>query len=245
MGERKTGTVAEERSYAIWRNQRRVLGRTIASEVRRRRVRTLLDIGAGDGRLAVPVARLVESYVAVEADEARAEALREAGLSVIKGRFPDVDVPGDFDLVVASHSLPDNEEAYQGFLGSAWGRVRDRHGSLLVITFVGSTSSRRKIARSVGLDIDGPNERRLSELQRVLVGLGHVAGWEVTSQSWTCDLNEIVQEVISSFIPSASGRRQYEERVADAIRSDYSRGHRYVLSHGHRVFAVSSRAPLP
>jgi hypothetical protein len=208
-------------------------------------VRSILDIGAGDGRLAVPVAQLVESYVAVEADEARAEALLESGLSVIQGRFPDVDVPGNFDLVVASHSIPDSEMMYERFLGSAWGRVRGLHGCLLVITFVGSRSSRRELARYLGIDLDGPDERRLSELQRVLLGLGDVAAWEVTSQSWTRDLNEMVAEVISSFTRSVSERGRYEQRVADTVRSRYSRGDRYVLSHGHRVFAVSSRAPSP
>ncbi|MBN2109496.1 MAG: class I SAM-dependent methyltransferase [Methanosarcinaceae archaeon] len=86
----------------------------------------VLDIGAGPGRLAIPLAKQVEHVTAVEPAEGMKDILMknisELGInniSCVRKRWEDIDVDADlkgpYDLVIASFSLgmPDIREAIQ------------------------------------------------------------------------------------------------------------------------------------
>jgi cyclopropane fatty-acyl-phospholipid synthase-like methyltransferase len=121
-------------------DQPAVLADCIIGCVRARGARTLLDIGAGDGAVAVPVSREVDRYLAVEADPSSSEKLRQAGLEVVTATFP-VTLGERFDIVVSSHSIPEGGvESYAPFLAAAWEHVAP-NGLLLIITFKGSDDS--------------------------------------------------------------------------------------------------------
>lgn len=77
---------------------------------------TVLDIGAGTGRLAIPFARIASMVTAVEPSPQMLEVLKEEiksfgieNIDCIQKRWEDVDVKrdltGQYDLVVASFSL--------------------------------------------------------------------------------------------------------------------------------------------
>jgi SAM-dependent methyltransferase len=79
-------------------------------------VSKVLDIGAGPGTLAVPLASRVASVTAVEPAAGMAEVMSEhalekdvTNLSIIRKRWEDVDykkdLDGPYDLVIARHSL--------------------------------------------------------------------------------------------------------------------------------------------
>lgn len=85
---------------------------------------TVLDIGAGTGRLAIPFARMASKVTAVEPSAQMLEVLNEEikrhkieNIECIQKRWEDVEIPTDlpiqYDLVVASFSLgfPDLREA--------------------------------------------------------------------------------------------------------------------------------------
>lgn len=75
---------------------------------------TVLDIGAGTGTFALPLARTARSVTAIEPSSVQAERLREAireskahNVSVVERRWEDVDATaiGAHDFVLAVHSL--------------------------------------------------------------------------------------------------------------------------------------------
>jgi len=75
---------------------------------------TVLDIGAGTGVFALPLARRAHSVTAVEPSSAQARQLREMirregarNISVVEKRWEDVAIekPASYDLVLAIHSL--------------------------------------------------------------------------------------------------------------------------------------------
>ena len=123
-------------SPAFRYDQAAVLADIITGHVRERGARTLLDIGAGSGEVAIPVSRCVRRYVAVEQCPSSAALLHDAGLDVVAATFP-VAIGERFELVVSSHSIPEGGAAkYPPFLAAAWERVMPG-GLLLIVTFKG------------------------------------------------------------------------------------------------------------
>ena len=92
---------------------------TVVAEVRtclkRSKRKTLLDIGAGDAKLAQMLQDLVKRYLAIESDADKATMLRLQGIPIVEDRFP-CSVEGMFDLILASHSMPSNMEEHGEFL---------------------------------------------------------------------------------------------------------------------------------
>jgi Methylase involved in ubiquinone/menaquinone biosynthesis len=104
-----------------WKTAReRIRGMDISPESR------VLDIGAGPGTLAIPLAEMVEHVTAVEPSGAMLEFLREnirskglGNVGIVQQLWEDVDVHSDleppYDVVVASYSLgfPDLKSALE------------------------------------------------------------------------------------------------------------------------------------
>jgi SAM-dependent methyltransferase len=65
---------------------------------------TVLDIGAGTGRFAVPFARAVAGVTAVEPSPGRAALLRDKGIDVIEARWEDAGVE-PHDVAFCSHAM--------------------------------------------------------------------------------------------------------------------------------------------
>jgi SAM-dependent methyltransferase len=127
---------ARELSPSFRYDQAAVLTDIIAGCARARGARSLLDIGAGNGTVAIPVSRCVRRYLAVEQCQASAALLRAARLDVVTASFP-VAIDERFDLVVSSHSIPEGGASlYPPFLAAAWDRVMPG-GLLLIVTFKG------------------------------------------------------------------------------------------------------------
>lgn len=93
---------------------------------------TVLDIGAGTGRLAVPFSRMASRVTAVEPSAQMLEVLNEQvkrhkieNIDCIKKRWEDIEIPADlpekYDLVVASFSLgfPDLREAVSKMIAAS------------------------------------------------------------------------------------------------------------------------------
>lgn len=116
-------------------NEKDVFINEITDTIRCRRVQSMLDIGAGNGELSIPLANLVTEYMAVEPNEHHITCLERAGLTVIPKPFP-CSIRGEFDLVLASHVLSYQDSNQKEFMEQAFKKVKDR-GALLVITFRG------------------------------------------------------------------------------------------------------------
>jgi SAM-dependent methyltransferase len=65
---------------------------------------TVLDIGAGSGRFAIPFARAAASVTALEPSASRAALLRDAGINVIEARWEEARVE-PHDVAFCSHAM--------------------------------------------------------------------------------------------------------------------------------------------
>src|SRR5262245_55562927 len=85
-------------------NEKQEFARILIQQIRDRGVSSLLDIGAGNGELALPLSQQVKRYLAVEPNFAHAAVLRNLCLQVIEKPFP-CQIDETFDMVVASHVI--------------------------------------------------------------------------------------------------------------------------------------------
>ena len=189
-------------------NQKQVLFRAIKGYVQRQRARSLLDIGAGDGALAFRLATLVRTYVAIERDSTRADKLRRNGIHVIERTFP-FRMMQTFDIVVVSHSVPEEEKHYQAFLREAWRRVR-RGGRLLIITFKGVKTANRGATK---------DQRLFRRMLAILRSFGRPKAGTITSWIETRHKKTIIGVV----------------RISDAMRN---KSHRRVWRAGSRWYRI-------
>lgn len=224
---------------ARW-DQAEVLRGCVLRFVRDRRARSVLDIGAGRGPVAVPVAAAVRRYLAVEQDASAAEALRGAGLDVVQGVFP-VALEERFDLVVSSHSIPEGDVAlYEPFLAGAWELVANG-GMLLIVTFKGPNGSpipklsEELLGRTYAVD------PRYTEMLRILRGYGEVEITTLRSHVEVDDFESFAELWGSWFWRTAEQRAEVEPALREAADARFRDGGRYRVPEQHLVIAIAKR----
>lgn len=103
-------------------------------KIRERGIKSILDIGAGNGDLSIPLSKLVKTYVAVEQQPGFAQTLRDNGIKVYEKEFPCEIIESSFDLVLACHSIPHHLKQFSPFLDAAWQKTKFG-GCLMIITY--------------------------------------------------------------------------------------------------------------
>ncbi|MBO0690204.1 MAG: methyltransferase domain-containing protein, partial [Candidatus Dormibacteraeota bacterium] len=149
--------------------------------------RTLIDVGAGYGRLTVPLAGRLEWVTAVEPSEAMRDRLPDLeNLTVIASEWADAEVQ-PADLVICVHVLYGVEDA-PGFLERLEAAATER---VFVVLREGAL---RHPAELLG---EWPRQPRLSDCWNVLRQLGvnaDVAYWRTPSIHRYADLEEAVED---------------------------------------------------
>lgn len=160
----------------------------------------LLDVGAGRGRVSLPLARQGHRLVAVEPDAAMAAGFREDAAArqveatLIEGRWPQVaDQVGPVDVALSAHVVYDVSDIVP-FL-SAMSKVA-RSGVVLEISETHPWAEMARLYREVhGLERpSGPTAGDLADVIREELGVvAEVERWERTGHVWFADWDEIVE----------------------------------------------------
>jgi SAM-dependent methyltransferase len=230
------------RGYLAHTDEKSVLFSAVSKRLRVLGTASLLDIGAGDGDLSIPLAKQVERYLAVEQKDDYAKRLRDAGLTVVASAFP-CTIAESFDAVFASHSVPSQKDGVAGwepFLASAWSQVNE-HGHLLIITFEDEESEWSDLVATAGLEEVKPRKSRLGPLKDYLTSLGKVEVEVITTHVRTKALDEMLQAL--AFVWSDGRAHQLEaflqnQKVAARIEQQYWDGKTYSFPFHHYLLDV-------
>jgi len=185
-----------------------------------RKTSSILDIGAGGGELAIPLSRAVARYVAIEQREDYCGVLRKAHVEVVKGVFPPLPIPGDFDLVLASHVLPHTMELCEPFVSAAWALVAPG-GRLTVITYsdmrsAGKENAWRNLLEACNLSTDHHGPRQAAILMEMLPQYAkgcRPASILMETRVKTRTLAEMVEAL--AFVYSDGDAERFEQFVAN------------------------------
>jgi SAM-dependent methyltransferase len=205
---------------------------------------SLLDIGAGNGSLALPIAQQVERYVAVEHNPKYAAKLRDTGLTVIQQAFPAA-IDGSFDLVIMSHVISYEAGNHMALIRSAWDLVADG-GNLLIVTHRGGADDDwSRLLTRVGM---GRFEKYAGVYDEIMSTLQQRGVVEVRKIVTTLD-TAIVEDMLEAMAFVASGGRldTYDEfmshtsELVRVLNTNYKteKGYSFPFSH---IFIATQKA---
>ena len=156
--------------YLSHTNEKAILRDVLLNYISDWGVGSVLDIGAGNGDLSVPLSENVGEYVAVEPKPNFVSMLKRKNINVIDKMFP-CEVGGSYDLILCSHSVPYEKEDFEPFLQEAWKRVNDG-GHLVMITYAGSKDDWNTLLERLEIDPFEDHIGRYLKRKQFLESLG-------------------------------------------------------------------------
>ena len=153
---------------------------------------SLLDIGAGNGELAFPLSRLVNTYMAIEPNRKYADRLRGSNFTVFQVPFPWT-IYGylRFAIVLASHVVPWNETESESFIRAAWKHV-NKGGVFMMITYDEERSEWSDLLQLSGLPIPEVGQGRFEGYKKLLASLGALEVDTITTYVKTRNLEDML-----------------------------------------------------
>lgn len=227
-----------DRAFAVFlehTDEKERLFDAIAERIRVGGAISLLDIGAGNGDLAIPLARLVGRYLAVEQKPTFLKVLQRAGLRVVGASFPFV-IEEQFDLVLVSHALPYKAEDYRPFLDQAWVCVAPG-GSLLGITYHRDQGEWRDLLIACGFPEKQSEAARFEGLKTYLSRLGQTTVDVVTTHVCTSSVADMLSALSFVYSDGEPGKVSlFRKKSADLTRSldthyHNAEGYRFPFQH--------------
>jgi SAM-dependent methyltransferase len=221
-------------------NQSEVIAAYLLKLVEDGCVHSLLDVGAGRGKVALTLSRRVERYLAIEKDEANCNDLREAGLDVIQDTFP-FPMMERFDLVISSNSLPERGMSlFEPFFAQAWELV-SHEGRLAVVTFKGSHSSpivqlsEEVLGRKPNID------QRFLAVVEILKSFGEVSIGTVRSLVQTKSFADVELLFGSFFWKTEEDKRRIKPRLLRIVEERFADANGFKIPMDHMTLCVSRR----
>lgn len=225
----------------MYNNQKKVIKNEVIHIIERDGLCSLLDIGAGQRELAQSLAESVERYVAVESDPVRANQLRESGLEVVTGSFPDVSIANLFDVVLVSHSIPENIEEYDSFVTNAW-ELTANGGTLMFITLKGAHGDLDELRKRFrGEQWRDDDALKYKKLKTNLTQLGSFEEYTLTSYSTTTDIDKMLALLSFSIGGSKEEQQSCQHELREIVKNHYYNVHsgQFRFPHQHMVLLVN------
>lgn len=176
-------------------------------EAETKKAHSLLDIGAGNGLLSIPLSKGFRSYVAVEPKSKYVEILKNAGLEVIQAEFP-VPVREKFDMVLCSHSISYLDKKYEVFLRAAWEAV-GLGGELLLITFRGAEDDWNNLMKNLEPSKSELNLSEFNHILELLRSFGEMNMRIVTTRVTTGTLPELINALSFVYSDGVKERKEH------------------------------------
>jgi SAM-dependent methyltransferase len=188
-------------------NEKEILLKEISKEIKKYKIKSLLDIGAGNGLLSIPLSKRVKNYLAIEPNKNFAKKLRGAGLRVIEKKFP-FEISESFDMILSSHSISYQKSFFEPFIKKAWKLVK-KNGIFLIITYRGEEDDWTRFMKKLGINYKNKNRKGFNQIIKLLTLLGDVKIRKVITKVNAENLDDIIQAL--SFVASDGDRHRKKE----------------------------------
>ncbi len=205
--------------------------------------KSILDIGAGNGTVAIPIASMVQKYVAIEHNPKYIKKLQDAGLAVVEGSFPML-IDGSFDLVLLSHAISYTERNHIALISNAWDLVNPG-GYLLTVTHRGESDEWSQLLDSIDMNKDEHYSEVYTEIIEALEQRGATEIRRVITTLETDNIEDMVSAL--SFVAGGGRQELFEQfmsstqRVREILDKSYRHGKTYSFPFTH-IFIATKKA---
>ena len=227
-------------------DEKEVLYQALAEEIKSNHFSSILDIGAGNGDLSLPLSKLVNRYLAVEQKPKYVDRLKLLGIEVVEGSWP-INL-GDqelFDLVLSSHSISYHHSKVWPFLTAAWEWV-DKNGELLIITFRGEPDDWTDLTAKLGDDLLSYHEPAFADLISGLNKWGEVEVSKIITTVKTDNLEQMLEALAFVYSDGQLERREkffsYKSVITGLLDQKYKQGNKYIFPFQHFLIKVKKGA---
>lgn len=202
---------------------------------------SLLDIGAGDGILATPLAQSVKQYIAVEKNPDHIAKLLTANLKVIPHEFP-CPIDDEFDVILLSHTISHRTNNWQQILTAAHKLLKSQ-AKIIIITYEGDEDDWNRLRKSIGLNVDTSLfQDRYQDMLHFLQTVGKVTESTVTTHVKTKTISEMIESlafVASNGIPELKAQFMAQSaQLTTIFEQTYKEAGSYSFPFHHKMLLV-------
>jgi SAM-dependent methyltransferase len=185
--------------YLKYTNEKKILSKEILNLFNRFNVKSVLDLGAGNGDLSKLLVKDVDRYLAVEPKKEFIHSLRKEGITALEKAFPCNLSEEKYDFILCSHSVPSSKLDYEPFLNKAFERL-NQNGHLLIITYLGKENDWDNLLTDIKVKPFEEVSDRYFERKDFLKKLGKIEEWFVFSKVESSSIENIIKAL--SFVAS-------------------------------------------
>jgi SAM-dependent methyltransferase len=216
-------------------NEKKVLLAEIVKEIKSANAKSLLDIGAGNGLMAIPLSKQIEIYIAVESKPKFIEKLKEAGINAIEGLFP-INIDQKFDMALSCHAISYKEEIFVPYIQKAMDLLNP-NGRFVIVTFRGQEDEWTQLLKDLGIPQMDYNRVGYNSIIEFLHTFGDVLMKKVTTTVDSKSLEDMVD--VLSFVYHGGNTDQKvkfstkTEKLKKILNAKYKsdKGYRFPFQH--------------
>ncbi|MCX6751108.1 MAG: methyltransferase domain-containing protein [Candidatus Pacearchaeota archaeon] len=232
--------------YLKFTNEKRVLAQEIINLFKKLKVKSVLDIGAGNGDLSSLLVKKVEKYITIEPQKEFAKLLRDKEISVIEKTFPCYTGEEQYDFILCSHSLPSLRRDYEPFLKEAFEKLK-KDGNLLLITYIGKDNDWGNLLRDINVKPFEDTSARYFERKDFLKQFGKIKEWFVFSRLESSSIDNFIKAL--SFVASGGEKEKREiflsktKEICDILNKKYydKKSEKYFFPFKHVFLMVNKK----
>jgi SAM-dependent methyltransferase len=205
-------------------NEKSVLAREIITLFDRLKVKSVLDIGAGNGDLSSLIYKKVDKFTAIEPRREFTKLLGERGINFIEKSFPCDTGKEKYDFVLCSHSVPCFQEDYEPFLKEAFGKL-NKDGNLLVITYIGEGDDWNYFLKDAGVQPFSNTLVNYTDRKNFLSKMGELKEWFISSKVESSSIEDLVKAL--GFVASGGEKDKRDaflsktDKIRDILNDKY------------------------
>jgi SAM-dependent methyltransferase len=226
--------------YLSHTDEKKVLLKAILKEILTLKPESVLDIGAGNGDLAIPLSKEVEVYKAIEQKSDFAKKLRVAGIEVYEEVFPFA-TGRQYDFVLVSHALPWKSSNFKLFIEGMVPEIK-KGGFALIITYDDEVGEWNDLMDFCGLSEGRVISGRVKEVKNFLASYGKLTDYVVTSYLKTDTIENMIEALAFVFSDGRAERIELfknHERVRVYIEEHFRTKEGYNFPFHHLFLKLS------
>jgi len=214
-----------------------ILEKAIIGQLPPDKFQSVIDIGAGEGSISIPLSKRFSRYLAIEQNNLHADILRKNNIEVLEKPFP-CKISERFDAVISCHSISHKPEVYKPFINSAVEILRPG-GSFLLVDFRGRNDSWSSLMQKIDKPSVAEDEFHVNQIYSILLSRGETQWSIVKSKLLTKDLEDMVKSL--SFVYSGGDRKRREyflskrEIVVNVLKKRHWCDYGYMFIFEHKI----------